>query len=100
MSIERWKPYNEIMSLRDAMNRMLEESFFLPQGWMARTMGAELIPLDIYEKGDDLIVKAPLPGIKAEDLNIEVRERVLTISGETKQEDVRTILVTRHLPST
>jgi len=90
MSMTRWKPSNEIVSLRDAMDRMLEESFFWPRGLMSRALGgAEFIPLDIFEKGNNLIVKAPLPGVKPEDLNIEVHEKVLTISGETKQEEER-----------
>ncbi|HVM70936.1 MAG TPA: Hsp20/alpha crystallin family protein [Anaerolineales bacterium] len=89
MSINREKQNTEIISLRDAMDRMLAESFILPRTWMAHSLGAEFIPLDIYEEANDLVVKAPVPGVKPEDLNIEVREDVLTISGEIKQEKER-----------
>ncbi len=86
MPITRVKQNNEIISLRDAVDRMLAESFILPRTWMAHSLGTEFIPLDIYEEANDLVVKAPIPGVKPEDLNIEVREDVLIISGETKQE--------------
>jgi len=89
MSVIREKQNNEIISLRDAMDRMLAESFILPRTWMAHSLGAEFIPLDIYEEANHLVVKALIPGVKPEDLNIEVREEVLIISGETKQEKAR-----------
>jgi len=89
MAISREKPINEIVSLRDAMDRMLAESFILPRAWMAHSISAEFIPLDIYEEDKDLVVKAPIPGVKPEDLNIEVNDDVLIIKGETKQEKDR-----------
>lgn len=89
MSITRWKPGNEMPSLRGAMSRMFDDSFFWPQDWLATQSGGENIPLDIYEDGDDLVVKATLPGMKPEDLSVEVRENVLSISGETREEDER-----------
>ena len=89
MSITRVKRNNEIISLRDAMDRLIAESFILPRAWMAHSLGAEFIPLDIYEEANDLVVKAAIPGVKPEDLNIEVLDDVLIFSGETKQEKER-----------
>jgi HSP20 family protein len=89
MAISRWKPRNEMMSLRDAMNRMFDDSFFWPQDWLAPMEGAQSIPLDIYEEGDNLVVKASLPGMKPEDLSIEVSNNILNITGETKEEQER-----------
>ncbi len=51
---------------------------------MSFLSGAGTIPMDVYEEGETLVVKASLPGIKPEDLSIEVRDNVLTISGQTK----------------
>jgi len=89
MFTTRGKQNNEIVSLRDAVDRMLAESFILPHTLLAHSVGAEFIPLDIYEEANDLVIKAPVPGVKPEDLNIEVRDGVLIISGETKQEKER-----------
>ncbi len=86
MSISRWKPSTEMMASQDTMNPLFEDSFLWPQGWMAPWDGAKIFLLDIYEDGSNLVVKANLPGIKPEDLDIEIREYVLTISGDIKQE--------------
>jgi HSP20 family protein len=72
------------------MDRLFEESFFLPRSWKApwtAEMGA--IPLDVYEEGDNLMVKASVPGVKPNELNVQIEGDVLTISGETKQEKER-----------
>jgi HSP20 family protein len=43
-------------------------------------------PLDIYQEGENLVVKASVPGLKPEDLKVEVRDDILTISGETSED--------------
>ena len=79
------KQSNETMSLGDAIGRLIEDSFFLPDAFVSYWRGTGIVPLDVYEDGNNLVIKAALPGIKPEDLNIEVRDNVLTISGETKE---------------
>lgn len=88
MSLIRWDPFREMISLREAIDRLFEESFVRPRGWLEaeRVMS---VPLDIYEEGDDLIVKATVPGVKPEDLNVQIQNNVLSISGETKEERER-----------
>ncbi|MBI3943039.1 MAG: Hsp20/alpha crystallin family protein [Chloroflexi bacterium] len=88
MSLTRWEPFREMISLRDAIDRLFEESFIRPLGWMA-TGDGRFVPLDIYEEGNNLIVKASLPGMKPEDLNVQVENQVLTISGEIQEEKER-----------
>ena len=86
--LTRWEPSREIVSLRDAMDRLFAESFFLPRNWMAnRKVEIETIPLDLYEEGNNLFAKASMPGVKPEDLKVQVEDEVLIISGETKQEE-------------
>jgi HSP20 family protein len=83
-------PFRELVSLRDTVDRMLGESFVQPFDWMTFDLdGKNILPLEIYEEGNNLVVKAPVPGIKPEELNIQVRSDVLTISGETKKEEER-----------
>lgn len=90
MSLIRWEPFQELVSLREAMNRLFEESFVWP--WPERLVPGRVgsVPLDVYETEDTVVVKAALPGIKPEDVDITVRENTLVIKGEAKAaEEVR-----------
>ena len=69
MAIERWNPFHEAVSLRDAMNTLLQDSFVRPSGWPAAD-GAASFPLDISESEDEFVVHASLPGVKPEDVQI------------------------------
>ena len=82
-NLTRWDPFGEMLSLRDAMNRLFEESFVLP----ARASGGTLsMPLDLRETEDAFIVDVAVPGVRPEDLDITVQDNVLTINAETRQE--------------
>jgi len=85
-SLIRWDPTGEMISLRDAMDRLLGESFIRP--WLGRGtfFGGEAFALDMYETDDNVIVEAPLPGVKPEEIDIQVSGNVLTIKGERKEE--------------
>jgi HSP20 family protein len=84
-SIVRWEPLGNMMTLRDAMDRLFEESVVGPRGWLAPTGGAELA-LDMYETNNDLVITAAVPGVRAEDVDVTVVGDILTIKGETKSE--------------
>ena len=86
MTIERWDPFREMISLRDAMNSLLAESFVRPGGPPAPG-GAAMLPLDVAETEGEFVIKASLPGIKPEDVNITVHGDTLTIRGESKAEE-------------
>lgn len=83
--LSRWEPYRNMVSLREAMNRLNEESFVRPLEGHISPLVRTGLAVDIYEKGDALVVKAAVPGIKADDLDISVSGDVLTIKGETKE---------------
>ncbi|MGZ5977943.1 MAG: Hsp20/alpha crystallin family protein [Isosphaeraceae bacterium] len=85
MAIQHWEPLREMVSLRDAMNSLLQESFVRPVGLMGN--GAALLPLDIAETEDEFIVKASLPGVRPEDVHITAHGDTLTIRGEMKAEE-------------
>jgi HSP20 family protein len=86
----RWDPFREMTTLRNLMDRMLDEGFGRGRGWSAQwPVDTGFIPLDVYEAGDNLIVKASVPGIPPEALNVQVREDTLTISGEVKEDKER-----------
>ncbi|HEU5422383.1 MAG TPA: Hsp20/alpha crystallin family protein [Nitrolancea sp.] len=85
MSISRWNPWGDMMSLRDAMDELLRESFVLPRPGTAS--GGFGVALDVRETNDDYVVKAVLPGVKPNEVHVQVKGDTLTISGETKEEE-------------
>ena len=86
MAIERWDPFREMVSLRDAVNSLLQESFVRPRR-RAGAGGPTTLPLDVAETENEFVVKASLPGIKPEDVQITVHGDTLTIRGESKAEE-------------
>ena len=85
MAIQLWDPVREMVSLRDVMNSLLQESYVRP-GAMLGDGTPAMLPLDISENENEFIVKASLPGIRPEDVQITVHGDTLTIRGEMKAE--------------
>jgi len=86
MAIQRWQPFSELMSLRQAMDRLFEDSFVRPSRILT-TLGEAAAPaLDVYQTPNEVVVKTALPGLKPEDINIDITGDTLTIKGETKAE--------------
>ena len=80
----RWEPMREMMTLREAMDRLFDDAFTRPVG----LSGVSAMPaIDMYQTGDEVVVKATLPGLKAEDVHITVTGETLTLRGEYKQEN-------------
>jgi HSP20 family protein len=90
-SLMRFDPEREFLSLRDAMNRLMEESFVLPSmiGEVRGSGRSWGLAVDMYETSDNLIVKASVPGIKPEQLDVTVQGETLTIKGEMQEEQQR-----------
>jgi len=83
-TVTRWDPFQDALSLREAMSQLMEESFVQPT---AAQGGKKFVPaLDLSETADGYLVEAALPGVKPEDVEITVENNVLTIKGETRQE--------------
>jgi HSP20 family protein len=85
--LDRHDPFGRTLGLRQVMDRLLEDAVVMPrngdgQGWAGPA-------LNVYEDGDTLVVEAQLPGLKPEDLEINVEQGVLTISGQTTAEEER-----------
>jgi len=88
MAIERWDPFREAISLRDAMSSLFQESFIRPSSMMAQD-GLTSFPLDISETEDEFVIRASLPGVQPDDVQITVQGDMLTIRGESKEEEER-----------
>ena len=84
-NLTRWEPMREMMTLREAMDRLFDDAFTRPVnlrdgGWAAPAV-------DMYQTNDEVVVKAALPGFKADEVQINVTGDVLTIRGEIKHEE-------------
>ena len=87
MALTRWEPFREMVSLRDVMDRLFEESFIRPaRGWLRSELGPT-VQMDMYETDDDLVINADLPGLKPEDVDISITGNTLTIKGEFRSEE-------------
>jgi HSP20 family protein len=85
-SLIRWNPTRKALSLREAMDQLFEDSFVRPfAGWPEADLRAPA--MDVIEDEDNVIVKAEVPGLKAEDIDVTVQHDRLTISGEFKDEE-------------
>jgi HSP20 family protein len=75
-----------MLSFRDALDRLFDETLW-ESGWkdVARWRNGA-IPLDIYEKGANVVVKASIPGVKPSDLDVEVRDDVLSVCGKVDED--------------
>jgi HSP20 family protein len=84
--VRRTSPLGELVSLRQAMDRLFEDSFVRPRAWGFTSEGNGVMPLDIRNSADTLVVEAALPGVKPEDVDVTVENGTLTISAESREE--------------
>jgi len=80
-NLSRWEPERQMMTLREAMDRLFDDAFTRPFGLNG---SAGMPAIDMYQTNDDVIVKACLPGLKADDVQISVTADMLTLRGEFK----------------
>jgi HSP20 family protein len=86
-NIIRWEPAREMMTLREAMDRLFNDAFTRPLG-IADNGNVWSVPaVDMYQTDNEVIVKASLPGIKSDEVQINVTGDVLTLKGEVKQKE-------------
>lgn len=82
--LTRWDPFQEMIQLRNAVDRLFDSTI----GPLTTTQPATWsLALDVIEKDDEFLVKASVPGINPDDLEITFTDNVLTIRGETKSEE-------------
>jgi HSP20 family protein len=85
MSITRWDPWGEAVSLRQAMDSLLQESIVRPRAGSGGATAVTLA-LDIEERGDDFVITTPTPGMKPENVEISVLGDTLRIRAERRDE--------------
>ncbi|MFL7791630.1 MAG: Hsp20/alpha crystallin family protein [Anaerolineae bacterium] len=83
MAVIRFNPWRNAMSLREATNQLLEDSFVRPRHGWDRGTAEQLyqLPLDVYTTPEEIVVSASLPGLAPDEVDISVDDNVLTISA-------------------
>ena len=84
MTMQRWEPFKDMMTLRNAMDRLFDDSIVRPSVLLSGQETA--LPLDVYQTANEVVVKASLPGYKPEEVDISITGDTLTIKGEHKEE--------------
>jgi HSP20 family protein len=91
-ALERWQPFStDVQELNERMRRLLDETFggygrslFVGESWSP--------PVDIEEQDDAYVVEAEVPGVKRQDVDVELIGNDLTISGELKEQERKGIV--------
>jgi HSP20 family protein len=87
MKLVRWDPFQQLVAMRNRLNPTLNDPYTDP--YTPRTedsFGAWAPPVDIFERQDHLVIRAEIPGVEMEDMDIRIENGVLTLHGERKQE--------------
>ena len=82
-NITRYNPFSEVVSLREAMDRLFEDSFISsrPSG-----LGARGVAANLYETNEGFTLQLPLPGVKPEDVDITIQQDTVALKWEYKVE--------------
>ena len=80
----RWEPARDFMTLREAMDHLFDDAFTRP---LSLRDGWSVPAIDMYQTDEEIVVKASIPGFKAEEVQINITGEILTLRGEMKQED-------------
>jgi len=81
-NLTRYSPFQQAVSLRDAMNRLFEDSFIAPSNW--GQWGAAGVSANLYETPGGFILQVPIPGVKPEDVEITTQQDTVTLKWERK----------------
>jgi HSP20 family protein len=86
MTLVRWKPFGDLVSMHDRINRLFEDAF---KGVEQSTdpLASWYPAADIYETKDDYVFKLEVPGLSKDDIKIELNNNTLSIAGEKKEEN-------------
>ena len=82
-SLVRYQPFTE---LRRAVDSLFDERFFTPYR-LSNFGRSEVTPIDVYQTGNEVVVKVTVPGVRPEEVDISIVDNILTIKGETKAEE-------------
>jgi len=84
---ELWNPFRQLSTLREEIDRLFENPLAAFEDGTQPFMSGWMPAVDLYEDKDNFVLRAEVPGMKKEELQISLHEGVLTLSGERKQEE-------------
>ena len=86
MALVRWDPARELDAFQSDMNRLFDSFFGRREGSAGAAYGSRrwIPPMDLVETDENLVLRADLPGVNEDEIEIEVKDGVLTVSGERK----------------
>jgi HSP20 family protein len=89
MARNGFSPLRDFMSMRDTMDRMFEDRWVSPGSWLTwSAAGTNYLPLDIYETSDDIVVRAVVPGVGPDGIDIQFQGGVLTLRAKSNEPDI------------
>lgn len=86
MNIIKWDPFRDLATLRERMNRLFEEAYSSRGEEKDMVSSAWNPSVDIYEKENEIVLKAEVPGIDENDIEIKIEDNTITLNGERKFE--------------
>jgi len=86
MSIDRWDPFRDMLTIREAMDRWFQQSLS-GTGQLLSTLRPDSIPVDVVEQDDAFVVRASVPGVKPEDVEVTVQGERVVIRAEVRAEE-------------
>jgi HSP20 family protein len=84
MAVVKWDPFRDLISIQDRMNRLFEQTLSRSRGDEGVSATTWTPAVDIYETADTIVMKAELPGVAREDIQIQINENTLTLQGERR----------------
>ena len=84
MAVVKWDPFRDLISIQDRMNRLFEQTLTRSRGEEGVSATTWTPAVDIYETADMIVMKAELPGVAREDIQIQIDGNTLTLRGERR----------------
>jgi len=84
MAVVKWDPFRDLLSIQDRMNRLFEQTLSRSRSEEGIAASTWTPAVDIYETPETIVLKAELPGLSREDIEIQIRDNALTLNGERR----------------
>ena len=89
MAHNGYSPLRDFMTLRDGMDRLFEDRWVSPGAWLTWSgQGTNFLPLDIYETADEIVVRALVPGVAPDGIDIQFQGGVLTVRAKSVEPEI------------
>ena len=100
-ALSRFEPFTSLSAWREAMHQFLDEGAVSPRDLLPSVLASMVVPLDVLDSGEDILVRAAMPGVKAENLKIMLNGNILTLKTEAEAglENATYLRRERHLTS-